>query len=156
VILDHGGFEESMGPNYFSKQRMVTGEETVLGRRIRASGHQIVYQPNAIVKHHVSGRKKTRRYFLKRHFWEGVTVIQEMQLMKQVGESRLPHYRYHTREICLALARFVLPGYQHIYASPRPVIRMRSLGSIAYSMGILWGLTAAGREARKQSQCASA
>jgi hypothetical protein len=39
VILDHGRFEETMGPNYFKKRKMITGEETILGQRIRASGH---------------------------------------------------------------------------------------------------------------------
>lgn len=162
VILDHGGFDESLGFNYFrdvkkvGKRRRVGGEETILGQRIMRSGHTVVYQPRAVVKHHVSPHKQTRQYFLKRHFWEGVTVIEQMRLLAKTGDSDWPHIRFHLREICMAFARFLLPGQGRFYSDPYPAIRMLSLGRICYSLGVIWGLHTTRGEAPAKNSCASA
>lgn len=162
VILDHGGFDESLGPNYFRGEKrtggrgvVVGGEETVLGERILASGHTIVYQPRAEVKHHVNRRKQTRRHFLKRNFSEGVITILRMGMLGQIG-SRWPHIRYHTREICLAVARFILPGYAGYYSEPHVVIRMMALARVSFSLGVLRGLQTGHSEVVEQRRCASA
>ncbi len=140
IILDHGGFEESLGPNYFRKRKMITGEETILARRIKASGYPILYEPAAVVKHHVSARKQSRAYFLKRSFWEGVTAARQMQLLGKTGAGLWLHCRLRGREICLALARFLLPRYRNWYRDSTPAIRMRALGRIADSLGALYAL----------------
>jgi glucosyl-dolichyl phosphate glucuronosyltransferase len=146
AILDHGGFEESLGPNYFRKHKLVTGEETILGQRIRASGLAVIYEPRATVTHRISRRKLDRYYFLRRNFWEGFVVIRQMKLLGKIGKTRWPHYRYHGVGACMALARFVLPGYGSVYSDAYPVVRMAALSRLSYSLGVIWGLSARGEE----------
>jgi len=54
---------------------MIAGEDTLIGLRAREAGHEIYYQPEAKVFHHISAKKLSKRYFLRRHLWEGVTHI---------------------------------------------------------------------------------
>ena len=156
VILSAGGFDERLGPNYFRKRKMLTGEETILGQRIRSSRYRIVYQPFAIVRHRVSSHKQTRGYFLKRHFWEGVTVIEQMDLMGKIGPDTSPFYRFHCRELCMALARFALPRYRNNYSDSNVVIRMLALSRVAYSLGVMYGLNTRHTDTVPASTCASA
>lgn len=157
VILKSRGFDERLGPNYFRKRKMITGEETVLGQRIRELGYGLLYEPSAVVRHHVGGRKQTRKYFLKRHFWEGVTVIEQMNVLGRLGSRQWRHYRSHAWEMCLALARFLFPRYRNTYAEPDSVIRMLSLSRIAYSLGVWYGLLTLRTElSGTKSKCASA
>lgn len=156
MIVENGGFDEKLGPNYFRKHQSITGEETILGQRIRAGGHVILYEPRAVVRHKVAARKLTRGYYLKRFFWEGVTVVQQMQLLDTMASGKWPHIRFHVREICMATARWLLPSYQGFYAEPNTAIRMLALGRIAYSLGILYGLrTTPGESAAPESKCTS-
>ncbi len=140
TIIENEGFEEQLGPNYFRKHPMITGEETVLGQRIRLAGHLIYYNPAAVVGHRISALKLTRKYFLKRHFWEGVTVVEEMALLGRLGGKLSPYFNYHIREAALAFARFLLPGYGKRYPHPKPTISMLALSRVAYSCGVLYRL----------------
>jgi glycosyltransferase involved in cell wall biosynthesis len=157
IIIENGGFDENLGPNYFRKNQRITGEDGILGQRIRAAGHVILYEPGAVVRHRVDAHKQTRSYFITRNFWEGVTVIQQMQLLGVAGSSRWPHYRFHGREICMAIARWILPTYRHNYTASNSVVRMLALGRVAYSLGVMYGLGIAPPDsANSSSQCASA
>jgi glycosyltransferase involved in cell wall biosynthesis len=162
VILAHGGFDETLGPNYFKGKKspesdaagngkkqghvlvqkaMIFGEEAIMGRRIRESGHPLFYEPTAVVRHRVSPKKLTRSYLLRRHFWEGVAVIKQMAILGQLGKARIPHYKFHLREIGMAAARLALPGYQNIYPQPHVVIRMSALARIAYACGVIYAIS---------------
>jgi glycosyltransferase involved in cell wall biosynthesis len=141
VILEQGGFEESLGFNHqMNKHRMVACEETMLGRRILAAGHFAMYEPLAVVQHRISAYKLRRKYFLKRHFWEGVGLIEQMHLMGQISEeSKAGIYRHHRREALMAFARAVVPSYNNDYPqSTTPVIRMTALHRLATSLGIMY------------------
>jgi glucosyl-dolichyl phosphate glucuronosyltransferase len=140
LIVRYGGFEESLGFNHFSKRKMVGGEDSILGRRIRAAGHLATYEPMATVHHRISRYKLKRRYFLKRHFWEGVAMIEQMRLMDQIGDGRAGIYRFHTREAYMAAARFLLPRFNNNYPQSDEVIRMTALSRLAYSSGIMYGV----------------
>jgi glycosyltransferase involved in cell wall biosynthesis len=157
AVVDNGGFDEKLGFNYFRKHQKIGGEETILGQRIRAAGHLILYESRAVVRHNVAPHKQTRAYYLRRYFWEGVTVVQQMQLLGTVGSAKWPHFRYHGREICMAIARWLLPAYGGNYPDPNPVVRMLAMGRIAYSLGVLYGLGTRPEEpSRISSKCASA
>jgi hypothetical protein len=93
---------------------------------------------------------------LKRHFWEGVTVIERMSMMEGVPPRKLPHYRFHGREICMAVARLVLPRYASTYSDSVPAIRMMALGRISYSLGVLYGMHTLSAESFETVQCGSA
>lgn len=156
VIMDSGGFDERLGCNYFQSRNRVGGEETILGQRIRNSGYRLVYEPAAVVRHRVSRSKQTRRYFLKRHFWEGMTVVERMQLMGHLGSGRWAWNSFYFREICMATMRFLLPRYRNDYADSNPVIRMLALSRIGYALGFLYGLNRVRTGAGEVTKCASA
>ena len=103
VIQALGGFDENLGPNYFRRHPMVTGEDAMLGKRARQAQCLLYYQPQAKVFHRISEVKLTRRYFLRRHFWEGVTVITEMHLLSQLDSGKLGHLRYHAKTVVKSL-----------------------------------------------------
>ena len=123
TILGHGGFEEQLGFNYFRKQPLLAGEETMLGERIRRAGLRHLLPPSRVGAAPDSQEKTYSKYFLKRHFWEG-TTIQEMALLGTLGTDLLPYFRYHVREAVYAFARFLLPGYENRYSYSKRVIRM--------------------------------
>jgi len=70
-----GGFDERLGFNKNRKHSMIAGEDSLFALRIKEAGYRIYYQPKSKVYHHISSAKLTKKYFLKRHFWEGVTHV---------------------------------------------------------------------------------
>jgi glucosyl-dolichyl phosphate glucuronosyltransferase len=141
TLMLQGGFEEQLGFNYFRKRQIIAGEETMLAERVRRSGYSIYYYPAALVKHRIPARKLSRQYFLRRHFWEGVTITQEMELLDQFRSGFASHVKYHALEIVMALCRFILPGYKRWYSHPNDVVRMLSLSRVAYSCGVIYGIS---------------
>jgi glycosyltransferase involved in cell wall biosynthesis len=141
IIISLGGFDEELGPNYFRKHSMLTGEEAILSQRARRAGHLIYYQPKAEVYHHISTTKLTRRYFLRRHFWEGVTVITELKLLGDLGERKIDHIRYHLIRIIKSFVLYTLPSLQNRFSEPPAAVRMLALAKAAYSLGVLYGLS---------------
>jgi GT2 family glycosyltransferase len=75
VVRRLGGFDERLGFNTDRKHSMIAGEDSLYALRIKEAGYPICYQPKSKVYHHISSAKLTRKYFLKRHFWEGVTHV---------------------------------------------------------------------------------
>lgn len=140
IVIKLGGFDENLGPNYFRKQPMLTGEETLLAQRVKKDGHSIYYHPQARVSHHISKRKLKRVYFLRRHFWEGVTVIKEMHLLGELSSGKQKHFRYHTREIALSLHAAARPPATHASKESRAAARMLALSRTAFSAGVIYGL----------------
>lgn len=145
VIIALGGFDENLGPNYFRKRPMLTGEEAILGRRARRAGYKLCYQPKARVYHQISKAKLTRSYFLRRHFWEGVTIITERHLLGDLGSGKSKHILYHLAMIAKSLSLFLFPGLQNRF---QPAARMLALSKAAYSSGVLYGLLTLDTSAR--------
>jgi GT2 family glycosyltransferase len=69
------GFDERLGFNIKRKHSMIAGEDSLVALRVKDVGYPIYYQPKAKVYHHVSSAKLSRKYFLRRHYWEGVTHV---------------------------------------------------------------------------------
>lgn len=75
ILEDIGGFDDRVGFNDSRKKSMIAGEDTLIGLRAREAGYAIYYQPGAKVFHYINATKLSRRYFLRRHYWEGYTQI---------------------------------------------------------------------------------
>jgi glucosyl-dolichyl phosphate glucuronosyltransferase len=140
VIQALGGFDEKLGPNYFRKHPMVTGEDTMLGKRARQSHYLVYYQPRAKVFHRISKVKLTRRYFLRRHFWEGVTVITEMHLLNQLDSGKLGHFRYHAKTVVKSCVASLFVNLHRQSGQSGPARRMLSLSRAAFSLGVIYSL----------------
>jgi glucosyl-dolichyl phosphate glucuronosyltransferase len=139
MFVGLGGFDERLGFNHFRRNPMLAGEDAMMGQRAREAGFPIHYQPAMRVQHRMPAVKSRRDYFLKRHFWEGFTVIEMMNLNGSLGD-KLPYIRWHASEIAHACARFALPDYQRFFQLPRPMIRMLALSRAAYSAGVIYRL----------------
>ncbi len=144
AILALGGFDENLGPNYFRKRPMVTGEDALLGRRARQAGYKVLYQPRARVCHQISETKLRRSYFLRRHFWEGVTIITEMQAMGQLGSSKGRYVAYHAKVIGKSLVLALLPNLRRKRGYSSSALRMLALSQTAYSLGAIYGALTVG------------
>ncbi len=141
VIVALGGFDANLDFNNFRKTRkMISGGDTTLALRARRAGYAIYYEPGAAVRHIVSAAKLTRRYFLTRHFWEGVTNTEELHRLGELIPNRKAITSFHLKRLCLSAARFVFPNYDRTYSSSRPVVRMLALSRIAHSAGICYGV----------------
>jgi len=136
VILDLGGFDERLGPNYFRKHPMITGEDALLGQQVRRAGFSVYYQPKARVRHQISGAKLTRRYFLRRHFWEGVTTAAQLHLLN----DRQPPAIYLTARGGRALALAAVPSLAGRESGRRASpSRMLALSDLAFVLGLGYG-----------------
>ena len=142
VIQVLGGFEERLGPNYFQKHPMVTGEDALLGKRAREAQYRLYYQPQAKVFHRISEVKLTKQYFLRRHFWEGVTVIIEMHLLNQLGSgsSKRGHLKYHAKAVVKSCMAALFVDRRDHSGQSSSANRMLALSRAAFSLGVIRGL----------------
>jgi glycosyltransferase involved in cell wall biosynthesis len=141
AILNLGGFNEKLGPNYFRKHSQITGEDSFLGRSARKVGYLIYYEPQAKVYHKISHSKLLKMKFLQRFFWEGVTVILQMYLIGKLG-SKKNHIFYHSKYAIKMLILSIFPGLsrQPEGRKPSPSIRMLHLSQVFFSLGILYAV----------------
>ncbi|BAS16632.1 glycosyltransferase AglG [Arthrobacter sp. Hiyo8] len=99
-----GGFNASLGRQ---SDRPLGCEETELCLRasIGSPGTRVVYEPAAVVRHHVPAARGTLRYMLARAWSEGVSKAQVTRLLGR-AEILGPERRYVRR----VLPRAVLAG----------------------------------------------
>ncbi|TWU16317.1 Glycosyl transferase family 2 [Allorhodopirellula heiligendammensis] len=70
TLLQHGGFHPDCVPK--SLQHFQGDGETGLSRKIDAAGERAVYNPAALVFHHIGQERLTLDYFAQRAFYQGV------------------------------------------------------------------------------------
>jgi len=66
----YGGYASGLGG-----KRMVGGEDILMGRRMRAAGYELWYEPTAVVGHQVQPERMRLSYILRRAFWAGYTDV---------------------------------------------------------------------------------
>ena len=146
LILACGSFDERFGFNGFRKRPLLSGEDSLLAERVKRAGYLLYYNPRAVIQHRIGPHKLTRQYFLRRHFWEGVTTIERMAILEQINRRMLQHYTYHGKAVSMALLRALLPALENRHGLPRRVIRMLALSRAAFNCGVLYGLSGLHRE----------
>jgi GT2 family glycosyltransferase len=133
-----GPFDERIGPSYVRKRGMIFGEDALLSMRARRAHYPVYYQAAARAWHKMSARKLTKRYFVRRSFWEGVTQLTILHLSGSVSrEHCLPLVRWHAGEIARGgrrLARTLL-HWRHAANPAREA--MEVLSSMASSAGVI-------------------
>jgi len=116
TLLDHGGFPTLLGRK---GDNLLSGEEILLQQKIKAAGGSRIYTEAAQVKHHVERSRLTKKWFLKRMYWEGVTnkKIEKMMghhislatelaaFLRQVFSFGFI-FKASFADMCLALQRF--------------------------------------------------
>jgi|GEM_PF-2043952 len=138
AVRQAGGFDERFGYNRFRERPHLAGEETMLGLQIQRGGWGLYYCPDSVVGHHIPAGKTDRWPFLRRNFWEGVTVSEMNLALGQAGRFR-DVARWHLKEMAMAAARCLLPNYEARYSMTAPQIRMMSLRRVFFSAGVIYG-----------------
>jgi glycosyltransferase involved in cell wall biosynthesis len=137
LLQSVGGFDVRAGFNRRRRHSMLAGEDSLLALKIQEQGLPIYYQPAACVLHTVNASKLRKTYFLKRHFWEGATIvaIRDMQHphlpMKFLGNIRWHGLRIPYK-LYLLLSAMVLPKEKRA----REV--MLRLAELSLSTGVIY------------------
>ncbi|CRI67508.1 Glycosyl transferase family 2 [Thiocapsa sp. KS1] len=65
-----GGFDTELGRRGAS---LLSNEELLMSKRLRASGLAIYYDPSIRVRHHIPAARLTRGWIIRRVYWQGVS-----------------------------------------------------------------------------------
>lgn len=127
-----GGFNERIGarPGW-----PVTGEDSLLGWRVRESGGSIYYQPAALVHHRVPSGRMQRRFYVRRSYLEGVCLVDVEDKRGLLTPERLEelvrsHRAHHRAQVFKALRRM----WRLPWNDPKFI---GTVGELALSAGIL-------------------
>lgn len=107
ALLAVGGFLVNLGRR---GTNLLSNEEVEVCHRLWATGQQLVYTPRAAVRHRIPGHRVTRRYLLRRGYWQGVSDTLLDQLI--CPRSRLALLRAtlaHLRDLSKEQIRLLLP-----------------------------------------------
>ncbi len=70
TLLALGGLRDDLG---HKRNQLIGGEDNEIFQRLIANGYHVYYQPTARVNHPVPRERQTRRYLLRRLFWDGAS-----------------------------------------------------------------------------------
>jgi len=139
ILEKFGGFDSRVGFNKSRKKSMVAGEDSLIGLRVREAGYPIYYHPDAKVLHCIGETKLTRKYLVRRNYWEGVTYVVLKDCLDTVDDRwLLGLFFWHFKNIfnqCQFVAKYIL------LANKRPAKVMLNVSQLAYSVGICWKST---------------
>jgi glycosyltransferase involved in cell wall biosynthesis len=138
VIDAVGPFDERVGPSYTRKRGMIFGDDSLFSLYARRAHYPIYHQASARARHKMLAHKVSKRWFIRRCFWEGVTQLTVLHLSGSVAADQCPGIvRWHAGAIARSgqgLAR-TLWHWRHL---PNPAQRtMETLSSIANSAGVI-------------------
>ncbi|MGH7340007.1 MAG: glycosyltransferase family 2 protein, partial [Candidatus Rokuibacteriota bacterium] len=138
VVDAVGPFDERIGPSYTRKRGKIYGEDALFSMRARQAHYPVYYQAAARSWHKMSARKLTRVNFVRRSFWEGVTLLTIMHLSGAVPADHWRRVvRWHTREIGHAskqLARVLLGRTRTTHPAQDT---METVSALAHSAGVI-------------------
>lgn len=79
VLEKEDGFKSDLGRK---GNRLISGEETLLNKKLIKSGYKFYYVPEIIVQYHINKSRISRKWLIKRYFWGGYTNACMLSLMK--------------------------------------------------------------------------
>lgn len=134
VLENFGGFDGRVGFNESRKKSMVAGEDSLIGMRVREAGYPIYYHPKAKVFHCISAKKMTRKYFVRRNYWEGVTYVMLKNCLDAMDHKwLLGLFFWHFKKI---FKQFQLVVKKFFIGNKSPSEMMLHVSQLAYSIGI--------------------
>jgi glycosyltransferase involved in cell wall biosynthesis len=136
VIEDLGGFDRGLGFDEGRKNPLIAGEDSLMAQKIKKADYKIYYCPEAMVHHNIADYKLTKKYFLRRHYWEGRTVINVLGLKSHLSISRLfAMIAWHSMLALKELMALLLTFFR--ISQDAESRRMLSLGLIFLRFGTL-------------------
>ena len=80
VVDAIGDFDERVGPSYTRKRGMIFGDDSLFSLRARQARYPLYHQAAARARHKMLAHKMTKRWFVRRSFWDGVTLLTVLHL----------------------------------------------------------------------------
>jgi GT2 family glycosyltransferase len=138
VVDSVGPFDERLGYSYSRKRGNIGGEDSLFALRARSAGYALYHQAAARAWHKMAATKLTRRYFLRRSFWEGVTLLTVLHLSGSIPADRWHRVlAWHLREMG-RLSRRLASTLIRWSRLPHPrQDAMEALCSLAQSAGVM-------------------
>ena len=70
LLAEAGGFSTALGRK---DKNLLSNEEMLLHREIKSRGYICYYHPEMLIHHHVPAERLTKRWILRRAYWQGVS-----------------------------------------------------------------------------------
>ena len=70
ILKSLGGFKTGLGRK---GKKLLSNEEILIRKEIEKIGYKIYYNPDIVVKHHIPRSRVTKKWLLRRFYWQGVS-----------------------------------------------------------------------------------
>jgi GT2 family glycosyltransferase len=133
-----GPFDERLGPSYARKRGLIYGEDALFAMRARHAKYPVYHQARARSWHKMTASKLTRAYFLRRSFWEGVTLLCVLHLAGTIPAERWHRVvLWHLRDAGRWTGRLAGTLLRWPWVAKPEQRAMEAMSSIAHSAGVI-------------------
>ena len=133
-----GPFDERVGPSYTRKRGMIFGDDSLFSLYARRAHYPIYHQAAARAWHKMLAHKVSKRWFIRRCFWEGVTQLTVLHISGSAPVDHCPSIvRWHAHAMARSSKRlgWTLLQWPRL---PNPAQEtMEAIASIANSAGVI-------------------
>ena len=135
VIEKIGGFDRRLGFDEKRNNPLIAGEDSLLAHKAMEEGYSLYYFPEARVNHYIARYKLTKKYFLKRNFSEGITIVNIKDCQSRLSKVQLKNiFIWHFKSIFEKIYALVKTFYKT--NSNTPSRRMLYLSLLSLSLGV--------------------
>ncbi|MEP5938286.1 MAG: glycosyltransferase [Erythrobacter sp.] len=127
LLEQFGGFSSEVGR---IGNLLLSGEETLLKRRLAKAGYRGYYSPDVSVQHHAPADRLTKKWFLERMYWQGRSSAALMRLEDTIPWSRrAPKSALELLKAAILFVGSLVPGQKF-------VLRARANGHLGLAEGL--------------------
>jgi glucosyl-dolichyl phosphate glucuronosyltransferase len=130
LLQEVGMFDPSLGRR---GKLLISNEEIDLQDRLRLKGTSRYYDPGVLVYHHARRECVSRRWYLQRRFWQGVSE-----------STDLVNKRLYQREMFMSSFRNAMFIFRKLLSFGRESANFASVLELSYYLGRLYGFSRAG------------
>jgi len=138
VVEAVGPFDARVGPSYTRKRGMIFGDDSLFSLRARRARYPVYHQGAARSWHKMLSHKVSKRWFIRRSFWEGVTLLTVLHLAGSIQARQCYRVvKLHAREVVRGGGRLA-KALARSTAMVNPAQEaMEAISSMAFSLGVI-------------------
>jgi hypothetical protein len=138
VVDAVGLFDARVGPSYTRKRGMIFGDDSLFSLRARRARYAVYHQAAARSWHKMLPHKISKRWFIRRSFWEGVTLLTVLHLAGSIPAKQCyPVLQLHVREVVRGGCRLAKTLVRWTQIANPAQQAMEAVSSIVLSMGVI-------------------